>query len=291
MQKFITILTLMTFSLLLWPVAVSAQPGSESRTIVFIHGLFQNARSWDKWVDYFSQQGYTCYAPSFPYHEGEPATLQHNIHPNLVNLEFREVLDSMTTFVDKLPEKPIIIGHSIGGLITQKLVEAGKIEMGITLSSANPRGISVLNWKFIRSNFRMVSPFRRRDKVCTPPLRWFKYTFFNTLNDSAAQAEHARYFVPESRKIAKSSTEKGLEIDFDKPHVPMLFISGALDQDLPPSLIRKNFDAYTDPNSKRDYYEFPGKSHYISSETGWEDVASFVKEWIASVQEYQAHKP
>lgn len=287
MQRFITKVALVAIAVFLWTGLASAQSGVESRTIVFIHGLFQNAHSWDNWVNYFTKLGYTCYAPSFPYHEGAPAYLQQNIHPNLVDLEFKEVLDSMTVFVERFPEKPILIGHSIGGLVTQKLVEADKAEMGISLASANPRGINVLHWKYLRSNFRMVSPFRRRDKVCTPPLRWFRYTFFNTLDDSTAKAEHRKYFVPESRKIAKSSTDKGLEIDFEKPHVPMLFVAGELDQDLPPSLIRKNFEAYSNPDSKRDYHEFPGKSHYICSEPGWEDVAAYVAQWIQSHDDFQ----
>lgn len=253
---------------------------SETKTIVLIHGLFQNAHSWNHWATYFSALGFTVYIPSFPYHEGEPRMLKQHINPNLVNLEFKEVLDSMTNFIDKLPEKPIIIGHSIGGLLTQKLVEAGKAEMGITLASANPRGISVLDWKYIRSNFRMVNPFKNRNKVCTPPMKWFKYTFFNTLSDSMAQEAHSNYFIPESRKIAKSSTYKGLEIDFNKPHVPLLFIAGEKDNDLPPSLIFKNYQAYKDPTSVKTYYEFPNKSHYIVSEPNWEDVAKFVANWI-----------
>ncbi len=253
---------------------------SESKPIVLLHGLFQNAQSWGHWAEYYRELGYTVYTPVFPYHKGDPAFLNQHIDPHLVNLEFQEVLDSITAFIESLTEKPIIIGHSIGGLLTQKLVEAGKVKMGITLASANPRGVNVLDWKYIRSNFRMVSPFRRRDKVCTPPLRWFRYTFFNTLNDTTAKAEHRKYFIPESRKIAKSSTKKGLEIDFNKPHVPMLFISGQKDNDLPPRLIYKNYKAYQDPTSRRDYYEFPAKSHYIVSEPGWEKVAGYVANWI-----------
>ena len=253
---------------------------SQSKTIVFIHGLFQNSTSWVNWEKYFRDLGYTVYTPSFPYHEGEPTLLKQHIHPKLADLEFKEVLDSMTIFIDKLPEKPIIIGHSIGGLLTQKLVEAGKAEMGITLASANPRGISVLNWKYIRSNFRMVNPFRNRNKVCTPPMKWFNYTFFNTLSDSMAREAHYNYFIPESRKIAKSSTQRGLEIDFNKPHVPLLFIAGEKDNDLPPSLIFKNYNAYQDSTSVKAYYEFPNKSHYIVGEPNWEDVANYIAIWI-----------
>lgn len=263
---------------ILYPLSLFAQ--EKGKTIVLIHGLFQNSHSWQNWKIYFEDKGYTVYTPSFPYHDGDPKVLQKEIDPELVNLDFPQVLDYMIAFVDSLPEKPIVIGHSVGGLITQKLVEMEKASMGITLASANPRGVSVLNWKYIRSNFRMVNPLRSRNKVCQPPLRWFKYTFFNSLSDSAAKAEHQTYFIPESRIIAKTSTQKGMEIDFEKAHVPMLFIAGEKDNDLPPNLIYKNSKAYTDINSIREYYEFPERSHYIASEPGWEDVANYVLEWI-----------
>ncbi|MFN4000406.1 alpha/beta hydrolase [Algoriphagus sp.] len=273
-------LILLCFILFTSPLSLFAQ--EKGKTIVLIHGLFQNSFSWQNWKNYFEDKGYTVYAPSFPYHDGNPQILQKEIDQELVNLDFAQALNYMVAFVDSLAEKPIIIGHSIGGLITQKLVEMEKASMGITLASANPRGVSVLNWKYIRSNFRMVNPLRSRKKVCQPPLRWFKYTFFNTLSDSAARAEHQNYFIPESRIIAKTSTQKGMEINFQKAHMPMLFIAGEKDNDLPPQLIQKNFEAYQHKGSIRQYHTFPGRSHYIASEPGWEEVAGFVEEWISN---------
>jgi pimeloyl-ACP methyl ester carboxylesterase len=276
---------------LLWAGPVISQTVGQSDqrpVIVFVHGLFQNSHSWHNWKAYFESRGYQVHAPSYPYHQGPPDSLNHRIDPRLTSLDFQQVLDYMSAYVDSLPQKPILVGHSIGGLVMQKLVEAGKVSMGIALAPANPRGISVSDWKYLRSNFRMVNPLRRRDKVCRPPLRWFRYTFFNTISDSLARSEHRQFFVPESRIIAKSSTARGQEIDFTKLHVPMLFISGEKDNDLPPSLIYKNFKAYTDPESIRQYYQFPGKSHYIASEPGWEDVASYVHEWIQNVQKSSA---
>jgi pimeloyl-ACP methyl ester carboxylesterase len=285
MQRFIKKIFFTSLSILLLTITSFSQSekrnhNSEPKTIVLIHGLFQNSHSWAKWKVYFEEKGFKVYSPSYPYHEGDPKFLNSNVDPKLINLDFKQVLDYMTAFVDSLPEKPIIIGHSIGGLVAQKLVEAQKASMAIALAPANPRGISVLDWKYIRSNFRMVNPFKRRDRICTPPMKWFRYTFFNTISDSLAQIAHNNYFVPESRIIARSSTKKGLEIDFSKPHVPMLFVSGENDNDLPPSLILKNYLAYHDKNSVKSYYEFPKKSHYIVSEPGWEEVADYVHKWI-----------
>jgi pimeloyl-ACP methyl ester carboxylesterase len=267
----------------LYPVTGRSQSlpvPAAGKTIVFVHGLFQNPESWQAWQTYFRERGYTCYAPAYPYHAGAPDSLRQHIHPALATLTFRQVLDSITRFVDGLPEKPVVIGHSMGGLIVQKLMEAGKISAGVAIAPANPRGIRTLNWQFIRANFRMVNPLKRRDIPCTPPITWFHRNFFNTLTRAEAQAEYDRYFVPESRIIARSSTEKGLEIDFRKPHQPLLFVAGEKDQDLPASLIRKNFDAYRDPHSHREFVEFPGQSHYFTGQPGWEEVAAYIAGWL-----------
>lgn len=254
----------------------------KTKTIVLIHGMYQNSHSWERWQEYFEQVGYTVYAPSYPYHAGTPQQLNESIDPKLADLTFKPVLEYMTAFVDSLPEKPIIIGHSIGGLIMQKLVEADKAALGIALAPANPPKVSVFNWRYFRSNFRMVNPFRRRDIVCIPKdeYKWLNFTFFNTIDDSTAKTEIEKYFVPESRKLAKSTAKECSPINFSKPHVPMLFISGEKDNDLPPPLIYKNYLAYTHKESIIDYFEFPNKSHYIASEPGWEDVVKYVEDWI-----------
>ena len=50
-----------------------------TRTIVFIHGMFQNPKSWSAWKKYFEDRGYTCHTPAYPYHDGEPAELRKNV--------------------------------------------------------------------------------------------------------------------------------------------------------------------------------------------------------------------
>src|SRR3954464_8061213 len=99
---------------------------THSKTIVFIHGLFQNPKSWDGWIKYFSDKGYVCYAPAYAYHEGEPSDLRKNIDSRLGKLTFGKVIDGLAAFIDKLPEKPILIGHSMGGLAVQKLISMNK---------------------------------------------------------------------------------------------------------------------------------------------------------------------
>ncbi len=92
------------------------------------------------------------------------------------------------------------------------------------------------------------------------------------------------FVVPESRNIPRSSTKKDGKVDFKKPHAPLLFIAGEKDHIIPSSLNKKNYEAYKDKSSKKDFKEFPGRTHYICGQKNWEEVAAYINEWISSLK-------
>jgi pimeloyl-ACP methyl ester carboxylesterase len=252
---------------------------SNTKTIVFIHGLFQNPDSWTGWNKYFESQGYTCHTPAYPYHEGDPKVLRETIDPKLGTLTFDEVVESLSTFIDTLPEKPILIGHSMGGLAVQKLIEMEKGVTGVCIDTAPPAGIFSFEWSFIKANMPTINPFAG-NSACLPSVEWFQYAFCNTMMLEETRIEYDRFVVPESRNIPRSTLGKAGKINFNKPHPPLLFIAGEQDHIIPPSLNKKNFKAYKDTGSKTDFKEFPGRTHYICGQKNWEEVAGYISEWI-----------
>jgi pimeloyl-ACP methyl ester carboxylesterase len=256
---------------------------NQSNTLVFIHGLFMNPASWASWIKFYEAKGYTCYAPPYPYHEGNPAYLRNNIDPNLGKLTFAQVVESLSVFIDKLPEKPILIGHSMGGLAVQKLLSLNKGAAGICIDPAPPKGIFSFKWSFLKANLPTINPLKG-NSVCLPTLKWFHYAFCNTMTIEETQIEYNKFVVPESRNIPRSSTKNDGKIDFKKPHNPLLIIAGEKDTIIPASLNKKNFEAYTDKNSKTDFKEFAGRTHYICGQQNWEEVADYISEWITNLK-------
>ena len=257
------------------------------KTIVFIHGMFQNPKSWEKWIAYFTARGYRCVAPAWPYHEGEPQKLRANPPSGLGDLLLDDVISAMESAViaaggnnEDLEDKPIIIGHSVGGLLTQIFVERNLASLGVPISSVAPNMMMTLDWPFFKNVAAITNPLKGDEPFRQTP-ESFHESFCNTLDKAAAQEAYQQTATHDSRNVLRGCLGSSAHIDLDLPHVPMLFISGKEDLIVPTELVEKNSKAYTDSVSGKTYYhEFAGRSHYICGEPGWEQVAEYIHHWL-----------
>src|SRR5689334_25349267 len=114
---------------------------ARSKTIVLIHGNFVNNLTWAAWKKRYEQKGYTVHTPANPGHDGIPAQLRANIHPDLIKTSFSDVVNNILKLIDTLPEKPLIIGHSMAGMAVKKLIELGKASAGVSIDGAPPKNV------------------------------------------------------------------------------------------------------------------------------------------------------
>ena len=256
-----------------------------SKTVVFIHGLFMNNKTWDEWKSLFESKGYTCYDPAHPKHEGKPAELRANPPKGLEDVQFQDWITNLEALIDRLPEKPILIGHSFGGLTAQKLVESGRAEAAILISSAPPKGVITLKPSFFKANNKVVNPFKG-NSVFNPQeekyKKWFHFAIANTFTKAESDALFEQYAVPESRQTLRASLKKIAKIDTQKPHVPLLFLGGLEDVIVPNVLVQKTIKKYSDENSIVDYKFYEGKDHFICGAPGWEEIAEYSVNWLSN---------
>ena len=252
--------------------------------LVFLHGMYLNGSSWQPWVDRAGARGHQCHAPSWPFHDGDPATLRRQIDPGLGRLTIGAVTDHLKAFLDTLPEAPVLIGHSIGGLLVQKLVNDGYGAAGVAISPAPPRGIISFDPNFFRANLPHLNPFAGNRPVIMTPSR-FHYAFANTLTPAQSATGFEQYVVPESRNVPRSTLTRQGAITFRTPHPPLLFLAGDRDHLTPASMVRKNVAAYPAPAGTVEFQEFAGRSHFICNEPGWEEVADHALDWVAGLGE------
>lgn len=285
-NPFLKTACLLVFSLLVGAGA-SAQLQDQSKmnthtssgTIVFVHGLFMNPQSWNNWKQYFEEKGYTCIVPGYPHHTGTPSDLRNNIPEKLGTLTLTEVVDYYANIVQELPEKPILVGHSIGGLIVQILVNRDLALKGVAIDPAPPKGVFTLAWSFLKGNIATVNPLKG-DSPFLPSVKWFQYAFCNTMTLVETQKIYEEFVVPESRNIPRESTKKAGTVDFKKAHAPLLIIAGEKDHITPASLNRKNARKYKNAAGVINFKEFQGRTHILCMQEGWEEIAAYVDEWI-----------
>ncbi|WP_158828298.1 alpha/beta hydrolase [Mucilaginibacter lacusdianchii] len=251
--------------------------------IIFIHGMFQNGKSWDKWMSYFTSKGYECVAPSWPLHEGEPATLRQDPPAGLGELSLATVINKFRQLVASEPEKPIVIGHSVGGLIVQILANEGLVKLGVPIASVAPNDMISFDWGFIKNSALITNPFKGDDPFMMD-LESFHQSFCNTMSMEETQVAYEATATHDSRNVLRDCLGSDGRIDLDLPHVPLLFIAGEEDQIIPADLDDKNAKAYTYESSVTDYRKFAGRGHWICGQNGWEEVAGVVADWIAAYE-------
>lgn len=251
---------------------------TKSKNIVLIHGNFVNNKTWADWKLRYEQKGYTVYTPANPGHDGEPRDLRANIHPDLIKTGFVDVVNNLARIIDSLPDKPLIIGHSMAGMAVLKLIEMGKASAGVNIDGAPPKNVfpPFSTIKIALGAFGFLSG----KGYFMGSREWYDKAFFNTLPAEKRAAAFDAVAVPESHKVSQQLVLNSFSnIDFSKSHAPLLFIGGGSDNIFPPALTQKIAGNYKDKNSSVDIKVFDGKSHFICGEPGWEEVADYILNW------------
>jgi pimeloyl-ACP methyl ester carboxylesterase len=249
-----------------------------STTILFIHGMYMTPLCWENWLRRMQASGYTCLAPGWPGRDQDVKTLRSK-HPDseLANLTLTKVLEHLTTHLQKLEPRPILIGHSMGGLIAQLLLQRGLGSAAIAVHSAPPQGVLSLKWSHLKANWPHINPLGSQPVKLS--FEQFQYAFVNDLPQAEQHAAFEAYCVPESRKVPAESLGKIAHIDFEKPGPPLLLLAGTNDHIIPASLNQSNFNKYQRPNSVTEFKEFP-RTHFVLGEKNWEEVADYAKAWL-----------
>jgi pimeloyl-ACP methyl ester carboxylesterase len=239
-------------------------------TIVLINGLWMTALSWELWVRHYSEKGYSVIAASWPGMEGDIELLRRDPR-SFVNLGLTDVVDHYEQIIRGLETPPIIIGHGVGGLVTQILLDRGWGAAGAAIASAPPKGV-------FRSLFRNLK-LALRGRSLTP--QQFHYDFANTFAEAPSIAAFERYVVPAPNRIlqevalANVSPAAPSTIRFhNHSRAPLLLVAGGKDRVVPTSVVKANFEHYRDSKADTDYKEFPDQTHFsLLRETNVADYA------------------
>ncbi|MEV0429897.1 alpha/beta fold hydrolase [Micromonospora sp. NPDC050495] len=268
-------------------------PTGRVDTIVLIHGLWMTSRSWEKWVDRYAARGFRVLTPAWPGMDREVEELRADPTP-IAGQRIRTIVDHYAAIVRELPRPPIIMGHSFGGLITQLLVDRGLGAAGVAIHPAQIKGVVKLPVATLRSSYSILHNPANRNRAVPFTREDFRYSFGNTISQEDSDAAWERYAVPGAGHVlfeaafANLNPDAATKVDTKREdRAPLLLTAGGEDHVVPPSVVSSNANLYRGSNAITSYREYPGRSHFVGGEPGWEEEADFALEWaVEAANEY-----
>jgi pimeloyl-ACP methyl ester carboxylesterase len=241
---------------------------SPANRLLLVHGWWGGPWVWQHFQPYFSSHGFDCHVMNFDRcdeHRGES-------NGETFAWRYQQVLERVRSL-----DHPVVIGHSAGGLLAQKLVEEVDLPAVILLGSAAPRGIfPVRTGPLIRAAIRNAPTFLLR-RPFLPSRKDMCSLNLNLLQPAQQDWVYDR-MVPVSPQEAFVVIFSGGPVTASRVHTPMLVVSGAEDRLTPPSVARAIGRKYG-----AEYLEFDDHAHYLMWERNWEEIADEIGRWLKRI--------
>ncbi len=254
------------------------------KTIVLIHGAWMTPASWEPWKTFLEAKGYKVLVPSWPFQDRPVKQLQASSVPELAGVGVSEILAHYEAIVRAQPEPPILIGHSFGGLFVQMLLDRGLGSAGVAIDPAPPKGVFP-SVNALKAAFPVVSTWGAQNKVITMSFADFAWGWVHNLPEPEQRRVYEEFCVPTPGKPymqgAVAPFTSTMEINFGNPkRPPLLLIAGEEDRTVTADMVRSTYKLQSRSPSATELIAFPGRTHWIVGQAGWEEVATAALGWL-----------
>jgi len=261
-------------------------PDALSTPVVFIHGLWVHSSAWQPWIDLFNESGYSATAPGWP---GDADTVEAaRANPDAVaNVGVDDVTDHYAKVIASLPAKPIVIGHSFGGLIVEKLLGDGHAAAGVAIDAAPIKGVLPVPISALRVAFAALKNPGNIHEAVSLTLEQFHYGFGNALTEEESAELYERWAIPSPARplfqaaSANFNPHAETKVDVDnEDRGPLLLTMGGMDHTVPEAITKSTYKQYRKSKAVTDIVEFDDRGHSLTMDHGWREVADSVLDWL-----------
>jgi pimeloyl-ACP methyl ester carboxylesterase len=247
--------------------------------VVFVHGLWLLPSSWDRWAELFLAAGYAPLTPGWP--DDPDTAAAANAHPEvLAGKSIGQVADHFDAIVVALARKPVIIGHSFGGLLAQILAGRGLSAATVAIDPAPFRGVLPLPISSLRSAAPALGHPANRHRAVPLTFDQFRYGFANAVSEQEAKQLYETFAVPAPAlplfQAAGANFNPWTEAKADTGNPdrgPLLLVSGEKDPTVPPAITNASFKLQQRNKDVTELAQIPGRGHALTIDNGWREVA------------------
>jgi pimeloyl-ACP methyl ester carboxylesterase len=262
-------------------VASAKAAAPRTSTVLFVTGAWMHTSSWDKFRSAFEDAGFRTLAPAWPYLEGNPSDLRAKPDKRLGSLTFGKIVDHYAAIIDELDEQPIIIGHSMGGLITQLLLDRGYGAAGIAIDPGPVAGALPGPQSLLAA---LPPIFAGPSAPFTISREGFAKNFVNHVPASEQSAIYDTYVVPTpSRIFYQAAGMIGTGVNVKARKQPLLVTAAEHDRTVTPYLSKAIYNVQKKAPARTDFKFFADRDHFLAGERGWEEVAQYAIDWVKDV--------
>jgi pimeloyl-ACP methyl ester carboxylesterase len=254
--------------------------------VVFIHGLWLHASSWTPWVELFAAAGYEPIAPGWP--GDADSVVGSRAEPDrIANRGIDEVTEHYGNIIQGLPEKPILIGHSFGGMIVEKLLGENQGAAGIAIDAAQIKGVLPLPISALRATLPVFKNPANIHHAVSLTSDQFHFSFGNALPREESDALFDKWTIPAPGRplfeaaASNFSPNSPAKVDTDnEARGPLLLIMGGQDHTVPEAITKATLKQYRHSSAVTDLVEFPDRGHSLTIDAGWHEVADRCLGWL-----------
>ena len=255
--------------------------------VLFIHGLWLHASSWDPWVERFTEAGYAPVAPGWP---GVPETVElARANPDsIAGHGIEEVAAHYAGIIGQLPAPPVIIGHSFGGMIAEKLLGQDLGAAAVAIDAAQIKGVRALPLSSLRATLPVFKNPANAHRAVSLTAEQFRYGFGNAISPQESDALYERWAIPAPGKPLFEAASANFSLHSpaqvatgNSGRGPLLLVMGGKDHTVPEAITRSTLKQYRGSDAVTDLVEFPDRGHSLTIDGGWPAVADESLSWLA----------
>ncbi|MGW6273043.1 alpha/beta hydrolase [Streptomyces sp. NPDC055060] len=267
-----------------------ANAAPERVPVVFVHGLWMLPGSWDHWAAPFEAAGYAPVALSWP---GDADTVaEARQHPEaLAGKTVGQIAGHLAGLIDRLERKPAVVGHSVGGLLTQILAGRGLSAVSVAIDPVPFRGVLAVPLSTLRSLRPIIANPANRKRARPLTFPQFRYAYANAVSEREARELYDTYAVPApcappfQAATANLNPRSELKVDCRNPRRgPLLIISGEKDNAVPWALANGAYKKQRENSGVTEITEMAGRDHALTIDRRWQEVAdtalAFVRRFV-----------